>query len=175
MARVLVAGIGNILMGDDAIGPFCVRQLQAKYRFPTDVEVADLGAPGLDLTLHVAAADVVIFVDSLRSSRPGEVRTFLLDEIFAVGHDWRLDTHAPGLAEAITIAGLSGHAPREVRLVALAGESFELGAPLSETARSGMAVLQNAVLAELAAIGVPAQPRSEPANADIWWERPVIV
>jgi hydrogenase maturation protease len=170
MDTVLVAGIGNVLMGDDAIGPYCVRHLRARFQFPPNVEVVDLGAPGLDLSLHVAAAEVVIFVDSLRSVPPGEVRTFSQEEILSAGYDPRLDTHAPALEEAIAIAGLSGHAPRQVRLVGLGGDSFDLGRPLSEAARRGMGALENALLAELAGIGIAVLQRAEPSNADIWWE-----
>jgi hydrogenase maturation protease len=174
MGGVLVAGLGNVLMGDDAIGPFCVHQLQAKFHFPQGVEVVDLGTPGLDLTLHVAAVPEVIFVDALRSGRPGEVRTFKKADILSACYDVRLDTHAPALEEAIVIAELSGFAPRNVQLVGLVGESFDLGAPLSETARSGMALLEETVIAELASIGISVVPRSETVSADIWWERPAI-
>jgi hypothetical protein len=53
----------------------------------------------------------------------------------------------------------------------MAAESFDLGAPLSETARAGMALLEEAVLAELARFDISVPPRPTPANADIWWER----
>jgi hydrogenase maturation protease len=175
MDRVLVAGIGNVLMGDDAIGPFCIRRLQAKYQFPAGVNVVDLGAPGLDLTVHVAGAEFLVFVDCLRSGRPGEVRVFLKHEILLAHSSARLDTHAPALEAAIAIAGLSGHAPHDVRLVGLTGEAFDLGAPLSQTARMGIACLEEAVLSELARLGITPNPRSEPEDADIWWERPALV
>ena len=175
MDRILVAGIGNVLMGDDAIGPFCIRRLQARYHFPDGVDVVDLGAPGLDLTVHAAGAEYLIFVDSLRSASSGEVRVFLKHEILSGHYSVRLDTHAPALEAAIAIADLSGHAPRDVRLVGLAGEAFELGAPLSQTARMGMARLEEAVLAELAMLGVTPTPRFDPEDADIWWERPAVL
>ena len=175
MERVLVAGIGNVLMGDDAIGPFCVRRLQANFHFPENVDVLDLGAPGLDLTLHVSRAEHVVFVDSLRSGVPGEIHAFSKAEILSARYDARLDTHAPALEEAILIAGLSGHALRNVRLIGLVGESFALGAPLSEPARKGIPLLETAVIKELASLGISTFPRVQPLEADIWWERPALV
>lgn len=175
MDRVLVAGIGNVLMGDDAIGPFCVRQLHARFLFPPHVNLVDLGAPGLDLVLHVADAEVVIFVDSLKSYPAGQVHSFSRHEMMSSRCDARMDTHAPALEEAITIAELSGHGPHDVRLVGLAGESFELGQPLSERVRAGMPQLQAAVLGELVGMGIAAVPRALPQDPCIWWESPSTV
>ncbi len=41
--RIGVLGVGNILMGDDGIGPFVVRILEARYEFPPNVVLHDLG------------------------------------------------------------------------------------------------------------------------------------
>ncbi len=48
--RIGVLGVGNILMGDDGIGPFLVRILEARYEFPPNVVLHDLGTPGLGIT-----------------------------------------------------------------------------------------------------------------------------
>ena len=47
--RILVAGIGNIFLGDDAFGVEVVKRLAAKS-LPPGVEVVDFGIRGLDLT-----------------------------------------------------------------------------------------------------------------------------
>ncbi len=39
MPRIGVLGIGNVLMGDDAFGPYVVKVLEARYELPADVEV----------------------------------------------------------------------------------------------------------------------------------------
>ena len=53
MIRVL--GLGNVLMSDDGFGPYVARVLEAFYEFPDDVEVIDVGTPGLDLTPYLGA------------------------------------------------------------------------------------------------------------------------
>ena len=40
---IYVLGLGNVLMGDDGVGPAVVRAFEAEYIVPPDVEVVDLG------------------------------------------------------------------------------------------------------------------------------------
>jgi hypothetical protein len=66
--RVLIGGIGNVLVGDDAVGPYVVRLLESQYSFPDNVEIADLGTPALDLTHRIAGLRAVILVDCVASN-----------------------------------------------------------------------------------------------------------
>ncbi len=168
--RILVAGLGNVLMSDDAIGPFCAHYLLANYEFPNNVEVADLGSPGLDLALHLSSADAVVAIDALRGVEPGSVQVFSRAELVTGRRDIRLDTHAPALEESILVAHLAGGRPFDVRLVGLGGASFEHGTRLSPVARAGIAGLGDRVLAELTRLDVTWRPRETRARPDVWWE-----
>ena len=44
--KVLISGIGNVLLGDDGVGPYVVRLLEAGYEFEDGVEIDDLGNSG---------------------------------------------------------------------------------------------------------------------------------
>jgi hydrogenase maturation protease len=70
--RVLVAGIGNIFLGDDAFGVEVVQRL-ARRPLPAGVKVVDFGIRGLDLTYALLDAyEAVVLVDALpRGGRPG--------------------------------------------------------------------------------------------------------
>ena len=48
MSRIKIAGIGNVLLGDDSAGPYAVRRLESEYDSDADVQVEDLGTPGLE-------------------------------------------------------------------------------------------------------------------------------
>lgn len=81
-ANVAVVGLGNVLMGDDALGPTVIKVLEAEYEFPRGVSVQDLGTPGLDLTPYLAGVRALIVVDTVQASgAPGEVRLYRRDEI----------------------------------------------------------------------------------------------
>ena len=69
---ILVAGIGNIFLGDDAFGVEVVRRL-ARRELPEQVRVVDFGIRGLDLTYALLDGyEAVILVDTVpRSGAPG--------------------------------------------------------------------------------------------------------
>ncbi len=73
--RIGVLGIGNVLMGDDGIGPFVVKILEARYEFPGNVVLHDLGTPGLGIASFFADYDIVILIDAVSAkAAPGEAK-----------------------------------------------------------------------------------------------------
>ena len=75
-ASVLVAGIGNIFLGDDAFGVEVVRAL-ARCSLPDAVCVKDFGIRGFDLAYALLDPwEMVILVDALpRGGAPGTLYT----------------------------------------------------------------------------------------------------
>src|SRR5262249_6859554 len=70
--RILVAGVGNIFLGDDAFGVEVIERLAQRNLSP-EVRVVDFGIRGLDLTYALLDGyDVAILVDaSPRGGSPG--------------------------------------------------------------------------------------------------------
>ena len=70
--RILVAGIGNIFLGDDAFGVEVAQKL-LRMPWPPHVRVADYGIRGFDLTYALMDGyDVAILVDAMpRGDAPG--------------------------------------------------------------------------------------------------------
>ena len=65
-ARVLVAGIGNLFLGDDGFGPEVVRRLAAGGQPPPGVQVTDYGIRGMHLAYDLLDGwDALILVDAL--------------------------------------------------------------------------------------------------------------
>jgi hydrogenase maturation protease len=75
MSGILVAGIGNIFLGDDGFGSEVVRRLAARPR-PAGVRIADFGIRGLHLAFELLEHpnDTTILVDlTPRGGEPGTV------------------------------------------------------------------------------------------------------
>jgi len=70
--RILIAGVGNIFLGDDAFGVEVVQQMAGRT-FPPGVRIVDFGIRGLDLTYALLEDyDAAIIVDALpRGQAPG--------------------------------------------------------------------------------------------------------
>lgn len=72
--RILIAGVGNIFLGDDAFGVEVTQRL-ARRPLAEQVRVVDFGIRGLDLTYALLDGyDVVVLVDATpRGGAPGTV------------------------------------------------------------------------------------------------------
>jgi hydrogenase maturation protease len=78
---VLVAGVGNVFLGDDGFGVEVVRRLAA-VDLPNWVRVADYGIRGMHLAYDIAGGDyeLTIMVDAThRGDPPGTVYVIELD------------------------------------------------------------------------------------------------
>lgn len=71
-ARTLVAGVGNIFLGDDGFGVEVARRLAAEP-LPEQVEVADIGVRGVHLAYQLLDGyDTLVLVDATtRGGAPG--------------------------------------------------------------------------------------------------------
>ncbi|MGB8507504.1 MAG: hydrogenase maturation protease [Pyrinomonadaceae bacterium] len=83
-ASILIAGIGNIFLGDDAFGSEVARVL-ARRELPDEVRVVDFGIRGFDLAYALLDGyEVTIFIDATpRGGEPGTLYTIEpdLDEL----------------------------------------------------------------------------------------------
>jgi hydrogenase maturation protease len=128
--RILVAGIGNIFLGDDGFGVEVVQRL-AERELPENVEVRDFGIRGMDLAYALMDPyEVVVFVDAVpRGEEPGTV--YLIEAEVPDEEEVALDTHGMDPVSVIRVARVLGaEVPRtlvvgcEPKLV-LSGEDYD--------------------------------------------------
>ncbi|MFG1617427.1 hydrogenase maturation protease [Nonomuraea wenchangensis] len=82
MNRVLVAGIGNVFLGDDGFGVEVVRRMDVSA-LPGSVVVADYGIRGVHLAYELlgGAYDTLIMVDAVElDGPPGTVAVLEIDD-----------------------------------------------------------------------------------------------
>lgn len=105
-ARVLIAGIGNVLFGDDGFG--CEAARACRDRAPEGVDVIDFGVRGFDLACAiVGGAEAVILLDAMpRGGAPGTIYV-LEPEV----NEASLDGHALHGAAALALARSLGPLP----------------------------------------------------------------
>lgn len=171
MARIGIFGIGNLLMGDDGVGPVVARFLEANYLFPPEVTLEDLGTPSLDLPSYLMDHDSVIFIDALAGSElPGTIRKLSREEIVAVAPGIRLSPHEPSINDALIVLDFAGNAPRDVVLVGVVPESLDGGVGLSTAVRNAVPAAAEAVLAEVFRRGLDVLPRDIVHASPAWWD-----
>lgn len=173
LAPVRILGLGNVLMGDDAFGPWVIEDLLARWEFPEGVSVLDVGTPGLDLTPYLADAEAVFLVDTVKAdAAPGSIRIYSRGQLLARGPQPRVSPHDPGLAEALFSLDFAGAAPKQVTLVGVVPGKVEKGVELSPALRAAVPAVSEEIAGRLAWLGLA--PRRRPgATAKPWWEAAV--
>jgi hydrogenase maturation protease len=149
--KTAVYGIGNILLGDDGIGPVVAQYLASGYTFDEDVTVEDLGTPSLDLPNYLSGFDRVIFIDAVKAQAPpGSIRLFTKEEIMAVSPGIRISPHEPSINDALIVMEFAGDAPSEVLLVGIVPETLDGGITLSPAVAAAVPHAAKIVLDALA-------------------------
>ena len=172
MAQVALIGIGNVLAGDDAVGPHVVRVVESRYELPDGVQVIDAGTPGYDLTALIAGLDAALLVDSVRAKgAPGELRLYDRAELVSKRPILAVSPHEPGVREALLNADFIGVTPPIVRLVGVIPAATESGIGLSAAVRSAIPSAVARVAEELRALGVDVRERVPAREPDLWWEK----
>jgi hydrogenase maturation protease len=174
VSRFSVIGIGNVLEGDDAIGPTVVRVFEARYAVPEEVQVIDGGTPGLDLTAYMMGLDGLVVVDAVktRGGTAGEVKVYDKKGILNRGPIVAMSPHEPGLRESILHAEFQGVAPAAVKLIGVVAGSIDFGCALTPPVRAAIDGAVEQVRVELEALGVTVTRRDPPLPPDLWWEKP---
>ena len=105
--KLLVLGIGNVLMGDEGVGVHVVRQLE-KDAIPDGVELLDGGTGSFLLLDPMQRARRVILVDAtLDGNPPGTVRR--LTPRYSTDYPRTLAAHDIGLKDLLDAFYLLGH------------------------------------------------------------------
>lgn len=147
LAPLLVIGVGNPSRGDDALGPLFVERLGAVLAGEIargEVEVLTDFQLQVEHALDIAGRARVFFVDASVSAAP----PFELARV-APERDASFSTHALSPAAVLeTCHRVLGSTP-ESWVVAIRGERFELGDPLSPAAEAHLAAAVDDVGAAL--------------------------
>lgn len=162
-ARVLVAGIGNIFLGDDGFGPEVVRRLPPHGE---TVRVVDYGIRGMHLAYDLLDPwDALVLVDAIPDrGAPGALSVFHA-EPDATGAA-RLDAHAMNPdAVFASVRALGGTLPPTV-VVGCQVRSVEEGIGLSEPVLAAVDPAVAAVAEVLTRLSAGAQePGADPREA----------
>ena len=144
--RVLVAGVGNDLLGDDGFGIAVVRRFSEEGA-PEEVEVFESGIAGIRMVQELMDGyEALVIVDATdRGEEPGtvyllEVEVPDLEELTEEGRQEFLgDTHLTVPSKALTLARAIEVLPPQVYILGCQPKECELGIGLSEPVERGAA------------------------------------
>lgn len=151
--RVLVLGLGNVLLGDDGLGPVALARLEREYRFAPEVRLVDGGTLGLTLLDELAQARHAILVDAVATDEPPGTLVRLDGEAVRDAVRERLSVHQVGVADLLDVARLVGCYPDSVVLLGLVPGSLGLHVGRTAAVESALSGLVSAVAREVRSLG----------------------
>ncbi|HEU5001775.1 MAG TPA: hydrogenase maturation protease [Actinomycetota bacterium] len=132
-----VVGVGNRLRGDDGIGPAVIEALGRRCRGP-HVRLVCCEGDVTELIEAWSGATSVIVIDAVQSGAPpGSLHLLPLTGI-GWTHRRPGSSHGLGIQEAVGLARQLGRVPGDLTLIGVEASQFELGAPLSQPAKTGV-------------------------------------
>lgn len=148
--KVLLLGLGNDILTDDAIGLRVVRALAPELANDRAIDVLETTEMGLALLDFLTGYQSAIVIDSIQTGRapPGTVH------LLGAGEIQRLSVHTPhflGLGETLALGSHLGlQMPDTVRVVGIeVQDPFTLGAELTPPLRAAFPRIVEQVRSEL--------------------------
>lgn len=169
--RILIAGIGNIFLGDDAFGSEVARRLLGRPA-PEGVRVVDFGIRSIDLTFALLDGyDVVVLIDATpRGGAPGTLYV-IEPELPEAGAPPEADlmsgAHDLDPARVLRLATSLGGPTRRVLLVGCEPattdeETMELSTPVRAAVEEAVTLVESLVAEIRAAEPNPTKPSLSP-------------
>jgi hydrogenase maturation protease len=147
-----------------------VETLYARHALPDSVSVVDGGTQGLYLLEHVCGARHVLVFDAIDYQLPPGTLRVLRDAEVPMWSDITMSLHQASFMELLSLAKLRDRFPDRITVIGVQPEVLDdLGGSLSPLVRGRIDEAVHLAVAELAAWGYAATPRSappaEPLNA----------
>jgi hydrogenase maturation protease len=160
--RILVLGIGNILMKDEGVGCRIIEVLTGRYEFPDNVHIEDSGTMGMMMLHMLTEYDFVLVVDAMDGTGhpPGTVLRLAPEDI--APNQVMHSLHDIRFIDVLNSAELIGKRPQGacVGVQVEDMQPVELTIGLSPSVEEAIDTAIDAVLSVLAEHGIEAHKRA---------------
>ena len=144
-SRIVVIGIGNLLLMDEGIGVHTINELE-KHDLPGSIEIYDGGTGGFKLIDLMHGAARVIFIDAVETGKaPGSVTIFSAEDVHSIYNKKKYSLHDTDLMEIIKMAEMLGNPPM-IEIVGIQPKTINYGTTLSKELAGSMSNIVNSVL-----------------------------
>jgi len=130
--RVVVLGLGNILLSDEGVGVHVVNAIKGQYAPSPRLELIDGGTMGLDLLPLFQTMDRILIIDAVDFGKaPGHVGIIQGNDIPSV-LNIKLSVHHIGLSDVLFATRLMRGALPDVCLIGIQPKSLDIGLDMTE-------------------------------------------
>lgn len=160
--KILVIGMGNVLMQDEGIGVRAVEELENRYVIPDQVQVMDGGTTGMELFEPIRNCDQLVVADAINTGAPYGTLVRIANKAIPAFFQTKISNHQLGLSDLLALLQLKAESPEHVAIIGMVPHSLENKLGLSAEAAAGLDTMVRKLVEELADLGVVLQERVEP-------------
>ena len=146
--KILILGIGNILLKDEGVGVRVAERLK-DMTLPPDVEVMDGGTMGLDLLYYIEGRKKVVVIDAVRAGEPPGIMYRFTDRDVADKKGLLRSAHGFDFLDVINISKLLGNKPPEIVFIGIEPEDISEGLELSPIIEERIPAIIELVMKEI--------------------------
>lgn len=150
--RIVVLGVGNIIMGDEGVGVRCVERIEAAGLLPPGVITIDGGTSTNELLGDLEGIDLLVIVDAVATGQPAGTLVRLEGDRIPSAFSNKLSPHQHGINDMLATLTFLGRAPQRVVLHGVTPHRMELGLELSPEIEAVVPQLIANVVAEVARV-----------------------
>lgn len=153
--RALILGIGNIILGDEAVGVRAMEAVVAAYRLPEGVTAVDGGTSAMELLEDIADLDLLLVLDAILTDDPPGTVVRLAGGQVPVFFRSKLSPHQISLADVLASLEFMGRLPKDVVVIGVQPEAMDLSLEMSPVVAAQVPRLVELTVAEFASRGCP--------------------
>jgi len=127
--KILVLGVGNVLLSDEGVGVQVIRKMQ-EMDLSKDVELIDGGTAGLNLLNYIEDREKLIVIDCLKTEdKPGSIYRFRLEDL-TTSAEIITSLHQMGLLETLNVLSQTSQRPDTI-IIGIVPKTTDLNMRLS--------------------------------------------
>ncbi len=137
---IAIVGCGNLLRGDDGVGPILIRRLW-EIGCPSFIKLADGGTAGMDILFQIKGVKEVIIIDACKTgAEPGTIFEVPGEEFENIPLPQQLNLHAFRWDHAISVGRwlLKEEFPKSITVYLIEVENIDYGMELSKPVKEAM-------------------------------------
>lgn len=157
--RVVILGIGNILLADEGVGVRAVEAIERDFILPEGVVAIDGGCSAMELLEDLEHLDALIVVDAVYAGqRPGDMVVLEGEEVSKFFRT-RMSPHQVGLSDVLASLEFTGRSPKQLLIVGIKPLSMDLSMDLTPQVAEKLPAMIDRVAAALDGLGCPMRRR----------------
>lgn len=136
MEKIVVLGIGNILMQDEGFGVRVIEMLNQSHSFPPHVQLLDGGTLGMELLRFIDGAERLLILDAINGDGPPGTHYQLSNEEVSAYFKNKVSMHELGIQDVLTALNLLGKPVNEVVILGIQPAVIDVGLELTPTVQA---------------------------------------